>query len=84
VVVRGFMKPIATLGKPLASVDVDTKKKAEAAVERADVVAVPACAVVAEACVAIELASSLLDKFGGDSIDEMRRNYNAYMETLRK
>ena len=84
ILVRGFMKPIATLGKPLGSVNVDTKKAASAAVERADVTAVPACSVVAEAAVAFEIAKAFLAKFGGDSMEEVRRNYKAYMEQLKK
>ena len=74
---EGFMKPIATLSNPLSSVDIDTKKEAMAATERSDVTAVSACGVVAEAVCALELASALTDKFGGDSIEEMRRNYEA-------
>jgi len=84
VVITGFMKPIATLGSPLASVDIDTKAKAAAAVERADICALDACAVVAQSVTALELASAFLDKFGGDSIAEIDRNYKAYMEQLKK
>lgn len=84
VVVSGFMKPIATLSKPLKSVDILTKKEAEAATERSDVTAVPACGVIAEAAVAFELASALIEKFGGDSMAEARRNYDAYMKCLRE
>jgi len=82
VTVTGFMKPIATLAAPLKSVDISTKKASKAATERADVTAVPACGVVAEAAVAFEIASAFLEKFGGDSIPEVRRNYNAYMDYL--
>ncbi|RKY42201.1 MAG: chorismate synthase [Candidatus Makaraimicrobium thalassicum] len=84
VVIRGFMKPIATLCTPLKSVDIDTKKESTAATERADVTAVPACGVVAESAVAFEIASAFLEKFGGDSMAEVRRNYRAYMEHLRQ
>ena len=84
VVVRGFMKPIATLGKPMKSVDVDTKKESPASAERADVTAVPACGVVAESAVALEIASRFLEKFGGDSLHEVRRNYNAYVKQLKE
>ncbi|MGD2278961.1 MAG: chorismate synthase [Candidatus Omnitrophota bacterium] len=84
VVVRGFMKPIATLGAPLTSVDINTKKKISAAKERADVCAVAACGVVAESAVAFELASSLLEKLGGDSMTELRGNYSAYMRHLKE
>jgi chorismate synthase len=83
VIVRGFMKPIATLGAPLRSVDIDTKKESPAAKERADVTAVPACGVVAEGVVAIEIASAFLEKFSGDSMADIRQNYKAYMERLR-
>ncbi|MBD3425758.1 MAG: chorismate synthase [Candidatus Omnitrophica bacterium] len=84
VVVKGFMKPIATLGEPLSSVDIDTKKTAGAATERSDVSAVAACGVVAESTVAIELASAFLEKFGGDSVGEIKRNYNGYMSTVKE
>lgn len=80
--VKGYMKPIATLSSPLDSVDMITKKKAQASTERSDVCAVPACAVIAEAVVAIEIASSLLDKFGGDSVEEVKRNLEAYLKHL--
>jgi len=83
VVVRGFMKPIATLGTPLKSVDIGTKRESAAARERADVTAVPACGVVAETAVAIEIASAFLEKFGSDSMADIRRGYKAYMERLR-
>ena len=83
VVVKGFMKPIATLGSPLGTVDINTKKSAGAARERADVSAVGACGVVAEAAVAFEIASALVEKFGGDSIDEMKRNYKGYARQVR-
>jgi chorismate synthase len=71
--VTGFMKPIATLMKPLRSVDINTMAEAPAAIERSDVCAVPAAAVVGEAMVAFVLADAFLEKFGGDSIDEVRR-----------
>lgn len=83
IVLTGFMKPIATLGTPLKSVDIDTKKEALAARERADVTAVPAAGVVAESAVAIEIASGFLEKFGGDSIKETQRNYQSYMDSLK-
>lgn len=84
VVVRGFMKPISTLGDPLGSVDIDTKAESAAATERADVCAVPSCAVVAGSVVAFEIAAFFLEKFGGDSMAEIHRNYDAYMEALKK
>ncbi len=82
--IRAFMKPIATLNDPLESIDIDCKKKASAATERSDVSAVAACGVVAEAVIAIELASALTDKFGGDSVEEMKRNYNAYIKAVKE
>jgi chorismate synthase len=83
VIVRAVMKPISTLRKPLRSVDVATKETVEAVVERSDVCAVPAAGVVGEAMMAIVLGRVFLEKFGGDSIDEIRRNYDAYLEYLK-
>jgi chorismate synthase len=83
IVVRAAMKPIPTLYKPLRSVDIVTKEPFEATVERSDICAVPAAAVVAEAMVAIEIAGTFLDKFGGDSLEEIHRNFNGYLEYLR-
>jgi chorismate synthase len=82
-VVRAAMKPIPTLYTPLQSVDIVTHEPYEASVERSDTCAVPAALVVAEAVVAIELAQALLEKFGGDSLDEIRRNRDAYLAGLR-
>ena len=81
--VTGFMKPIATLMKPLRSVDLNTLTDAPAAIERSDVCAVPAAAVVGEAMVAFILADAFLEKFGGDSIDEIRRHFTATADLLR-
>ncbi|MCR4443024.1 MAG: chorismate synthase [Peptococcaceae bacterium] len=78
-VIRGAMKPIPTLGSPLDSVDVLSKEKTRAAVERSDVCAVPAAAVVAEASVAWVLAAALLEKFGGDHLEETLENYRNYL-----
>jgi chorismate synthase len=83
VVVRAAMKPISTLRRPLRSVDLETKEAVEAVVERSDVCAVPAAGVVGEAMMAIVLAEAFLAKFGGDSLDEIRRNYRAYQEYLK-
>ena len=83
-VCRGFMKPIATLRHPLPSVDVVTKEPVDAAVERSDVSAVPAAAVVGEAMVALVLADALLDKHGGDSMRELVRNARGYAEQVRE
>lgn len=76
-VVRGVMKPIPTMIKPLPTVDIKDFSQSEAHFERSDTCAVPACAVVAEARVAIVLVDELLDKFGGDSLDELKAHYNA-------
>src|SRR5262245_7501957 len=83
VVVRAAMKPISTLRKPLRSVDVSTKEAVEAVVERSDVCAVPAAGVVGEAMMAITLARAFLEKFGGDSIDEIHHNHQAYLDSLK-
>lgn len=83
IILRAAMKPIPTLYKPLQSVDMVTKEAFEATVERSDVCAVAAAAVVAEAVVAIEVVNAFLEKFGGDSIAEIRRNYDAYIDYLR-
>jgi chorismate synthase len=83
-VVRAAMKPISTLRTPLRSVDMQTKEAVEAVVERSDVCAVPAAGIVGEAMVAIVLADAFLEKFGGDSVDEIRRNYHAYQDALKE
>ncbi len=80
--VRGYMKPISTLRKPLHSVDIDTKAEDLAAFERSDVTAVPAAGVIGESMVALVLANAMREKFGGDSIDEMQRNYDAYIHSI--
>lgn len=79
-----FMKPIATLMKPLRSVDLNTLGDAPAAIERSDVCAVPAAAVVGEAMVSFVLADAFLEKFGGDSIDETRRHFDVTMDAIRR
>ncbi|ADG82591.1 chorismate synthase [Thermincola potens] len=83
-VIRAAMKPIPTLYKPLKSVDLATKEPFAASVERSDTCAVPAAAVVAEAAVAFELARAMIEKFGGDSLAEMQRNYEAYVAYVRQ
>ena len=83
VVVRGFVKPISTLRKPLESVDLLTREPAQAAYERSDVCVVPAAGVVGEAMVALVLARAFLEKFGGDSLAESRRNHDAYLEQIK-
>ena len=82
--VRAAMKPLSTLRTPLRSVDLATKEAVEAVVERSDVCAVPAAGIVGEAMMAIVLAQAFLDKFGGDSLDEIRRNYAAYLDGLKR
>ncbi len=84
VVVRGVMKPIPTLYKPLQSVDIDTKEAFTAQVERSDACAVPAASVVMEHVVAWEIANAFLEKFGGDSMDEIKANYNNYLAQLER
>jgi chorismate synthase len=81
--VRGFLKPISTLRRPLESVDLETREPAKAAYERSDVCVVPAAGVIGEAMVAIVLAGAMLEKFGGDSLPEIRRNYEGYLEQVR-
>jgi chorismate synthase len=83
-IVRAAMKPIPTLRKPLMSVDLQTKKPFSAVYERSDVCAVPAAAVVAEAMTALVVADAFLQKFGGDSKEEIERNYKAYLSYLNK
>ena len=80
--VRGYLKPISTLRRALHSVDIDTKQDDLAAFERSDITAVPAAGVIGEAMLAIVLANSMREKFGGDSIEEMRRNFDSYQESL--
>lgn len=82
-VVRGAMKPIPTLYAPLQTVDLKTKESFSATVERSDVCAVPAAAVVAEAVVAIEVADAMLEKFGGDCMEEIKANHRAYRDHVR-
>src|SRR3989338_525880 len=82
IVLRAAMKPIPTLLTPLRSVDIITKKPFKASVERSDVCAVPSAAVVGEAVVAFEMADAVLEKFGGDSLKEMKRNFNNYREYI--
>ncbi|MGD2120611.1 MAG: chorismate synthase [Gemmatimonadota bacterium] len=82
--VRGAMKPISTLRNPLASVDLRDGSVAKAAVERSDVCAVPAAAVIGEAMVALVLADAFLEKFGGDSMTEIQRNFDSYLKYLEQ
>jgi chorismate synthase len=84
VVVRAAMKPLSTLMKPMRSVDIQTGEEAKATVERSDVCATPAAAVIGEAVVAFELARALLDKFGGDSVRELKRNVDSYRQACKR
>ncbi len=82
VVVRGYLKPISTLRRALLTADMNTKESVKAAYERSDVCVVPAGGVAGEAMVALTLAGALIEKFGGDSLDEMRRNFDGYQRQL--
>lgn len=84
IVVRAYMKPIATIRRGLPSVDIETREPHRSQWERSDVTAVPACGVVCEAMLAIVLASAFREKFGGDSIGEMRRNFEGYIAQVRE
>jgi len=81
--VRGHLKPISTLRRALRSVDIDTKQEERAAFERSDITVVPAAAVIGEAMVALVLAHAMREKFGGDSLGEMKRNFEGYRTQLR-
>ncbi len=83
VVVRAAMKPISTLGKPLRSIDLNTKEASEAGWERSDISAISAAGVVLENVVAFEVAAAFVAKFGGDSVRELRQNYDAYLGAAR-
>lgn len=84
VFVRGFLKPISTLRRPLESVDLETREPSAAAYERSDVCVVPAAGVIGESMVAIVLAQAFLEKFGGDSLVETKRNYDGYLQQVRE
>jgi chorismate synthase len=79
-VIRAAMKPISTLRKPLASINLATKQPEEAAYERSDVCAVSACSVIIENVVAFTVAAALVDKFGGDSVEEMQARWKLFSE----
>ena len=83
VVVRGYLKPISTLRRPLGSVSFDTREATKASYERSDVCVVPAAGVAGEAMVALTVARLVLEKFGGDSLGELRRNFHGYCEQIR-
>jgi chorismate synthase len=82
-VIRGYLKPISTLRRPLASVSFETREATKASYERSDVCVVPAAGVAAEAMVALTVARSLLEKFGGDSLTELHRNYTGYCNQIK-
>lgn len=82
IIVRAAMKPIPTLRRPLRSIDIITKEPFEAAYERSDVCAVPAASVIGEAMVAMVIAEAISEKFGGDSIEELKKNFQSYIEYL--
>ncbi len=82
--VRGYLKPISTLRRALRSVDIDTKQEEKAAFERSDITVVPAAGMIGEAMVALVLAEAMREKFGGDSLGEMKRNFDGYREQLRE
>jgi chorismate synthase len=84
ILIRGFLKPISTLRRPLESVDLETREPAKAAYERSDVCVVPAAGVAGEAMTALVLAQALLEKFGGDSLAETRRNYCGYLDQVKQ
>jgi len=81
--VRGLLKPISTLRRPLESADLVTREPVLAAYERSDVCVVPAAGVIGEAMVALVLAQAFLEKFGGDSVGETRRNFDGFLEQVR-
>ena len=82
-VVRAAMKPISTLRRPLASINLTTKEPETAAYERSDVCALAACSVIVENVVAFTVAQALVEKFGGDSLTEMRARYEKFLELAR-
>lgn len=83
IILRVAMKPIATLYSPKKSVDIQTKEPFEATVERSDICTVPAAGVVGEAVIAFEIANAMVEKFGGDSLEEMKRNFDAYQTYVK-
>jgi chorismate synthase len=82
IVLRAAMKPISTLMRPLGTIEMTTREPAQAVAERSDVTAVPAMGVIAEAMTAFVVAQAFLEKFGGDSLSETRRNYESYLSSL--
>ena len=84
IVVRGFLKPLSTLRKPLRSVEINSKKPVVGTVERSDVCTVPAAGVIGEAMLAFELSNAMLQKFGGDSLREIKRNHENYLKQVER
>ncbi len=84
IIARAVMKPIPTLMKPLTSVDIITKEQKDASTERSDICAVPAASIVGEAVVSFEIAKCFMDKFGGDSVKELARNYHGYLDQIHE
>jgi chorismate synthase len=84
IVVRGAMKPISTLGKPLRSIDLNTKQPSEAGWERSDISAISAASVIMENVIGFEVARAFVEKFGGDSVTELRTNYDSYLASARR
>jgi chorismate synthase len=82
-IVRGYLKPISTLRRPLASVSFETRETTKASYERSDVCVVPAAGVAGEAMVALTVARCVLEKFGGDSLDELERNFRGYCDQIK-
>jgi chorismate synthase len=82
IVLRAAMKPISTLMRPLGTIEMKTREPAQAVAERSDVTAVPAMGVIAEAMTAFIIAQAFLEKFGGDSLGETRRNFETYLSGL--
>ena len=83
-IVRAAKKPISTLRKSLASINMETKSPEAASYERSDICAVPAASVIVENVVAFEVACALIDKFGGDSLDEMKARYELFLNMARE
>jgi len=84
IVCRVYHKPISTLGTTAKTVDITTHRPAPTAVERSDICAVPRAGVISEAMLALVLVEAMVEKFGGDHIDEMKRNFNAYIKSQEK
>lgn len=84
IVIRAAKKPISTLQRPLESIELDSKQPHVASYERSDICAVPAAAIIVENVVAFEMARALVEKFGGDSLEEMRARFDLFQELARK